>query len=57
MKGKNAEQIFKNLQKNYVDKCLSKNVSGTTIKVHAYEPNHCDIEMGILDIDIKLLDA
>ena len=34
MKGKNAEQIFKNLQQKYVDNCLSKNVEGAIIKVH-----------------------
>ena len=57
MKGKNAEQIFKNLQQKYVDNCLSKNVEGSIIKVHAYEPTQNDIDLGLIDIDTKELAA
>ena len=57
MKGRNAEQIFKNFQHKFVDKCLSKKVSGSTIKVHAYEPTESDIDMGVIDLDKKELDA
>lgn len=40
-----------------MDKCLSKKVSASTIKVHSYEPTQYDIDMGIIDIDKKELGA
>lgn len=57
MRGKNADQIFKNLQQKYVDKCLSKKVEGSTIKVHAYEPTQSDIDLGLIDLDQSYLNA